>query len=161
MVKANAVFKGHLFMQAMPHQYHVNANAKRDDNLVVSVTHLPDLTMAAPQQFGGPGDKWSPEDMLMASISSCFILSFKAIARASKFDWVSIECHSQGTLDRVDGVTQFTKVVTDVTLMIPETENKQNAEKLLHKADKICLVAISLHTEIELKINEIRSVPVD
>lgn len=147
-------------MQAMPHQYLVNANATPNTNLVVSVTNLPALEMAAPEQFGGPGDKWSPEDMLMASISSCFILSFKAIARASNFEWVTIECHSQGTLDRVDGATQFTKVVTDVNLVIPETEDTQNAQKLLHKADKSCLVANSLRTEILLNIKEIKTIPV-
>jgi peroxiredoxin-like protein len=143
-------------MQALPHQYHVNASGKSDNSLTISITNLEDLPVAAPANFGGPGDKWSPEDLFMASISSCFVLSFRAIARASKLDWSSIECHSQGTLDKVDAKLQFTKVVTEVKLVIAENESIEKAELLLHKADKNCLVANSLSTEIALNIKEIK-----
>ena len=138
-------------MQALPHQYQVKATGKSDNSLTVSVANLPDLAVAPPSQFGGPGDKWSPEDLLMASISSCFVLSFRAIARASKLTWISIECHSEGTLDRVDGKTQFTKVVTKANLVIAENENIEKAELFLHKADKSCLVSNSLTTETALE----------
>ncbi|WP_371195965.1 OsmC family protein [Glaciecola sp. SC05] len=144
-------------MQALPHQYHVSATGKSDNSLHVSIANLEDLPVAAPAQFGGPGDQWSPEDLFMASISSCFVLSFRAIARASKLNWQSIECHSQGTLDKVEGKNKFTKVVTDVTLVIAETESIELAERLLHKADASCLVANSLSTELVLNILEIKS----
>lgn len=139
-------------MQSLPHQYNVTTNGKSDDSLTISLDNLADLAIAAPVQFGGPGDKHSPEDLFMASISSCFVLSFRAIARASKFNWSSIQCHSQGTLDRVDGKNKFTKVVTEVTLVIAEGESTETAERLLHKADKTCLVANSLNCEMVLDI---------
>lgn len=138
-------------MQALPHQYHVTATGKSDNSLFVSIQNLDDLVVAPPAQFGGPGDEWSPEDLFMASISSCFILSFRAVARASKLEWSSIECHSEGTLDRVDGKNQFTKVVTTAKLSIASTEDSEKAEKILHKADATCLVANSLRTELVLE----------
>jgi peroxiredoxin-like protein len=146
-------------MQALPHQYHVNASGKSDNSLTVSIANLEELPLAAPVQFGGPGDKWSPEDLFMASISSCFILSFRAIARASKLNWHSIECHSQGTLDKVEGKNMFTKIVTDVTLTIAENESIESAQRLLHKADKSCLVANSLNSEIVLNILDVKHAP--
>lgn len=138
-------------MQALPHQYNVKALGKVDNTLVVSIDNLDDLVVAAPEQFGGPGDVWSPEDLFMASISSCFILSFRAIARASKLNWLSLECDSQGTLDRVDGKNKFTKVVTTAKLVLAESESIEKAERLLHKADQSCLVSNSLTTEIVLE----------
>lgn len=134
-------------MQALPHQYQARASGRPDAYLDVSVENIPDLVVAPPAQFGGPGDEWSPEDLFMASIASCFILSFRAIARASKLSWLSIECDSEGVLDRVEGITQFTKVVTRATLLIPATESIENAERLLHKAEKSCLVVNSLTSE--------------
>ncbi|TMM45781.1 OsmC family protein [Colwellia ponticola] len=142
-------------MQSLPHQYNVTANGKSDDSLTISIDNLSDLPVAAPLQFGGPGDKYSPEDLFMASISSCFVLSFRAIARASKFNWTSIQCHSQGTLDRVDGTNKFTKVITEVKLVIAESESTEIAERLLHKADKTCLVANSLNCEMILNIVDV------
>lgn len=138
-------------MQALPHQYQVKAAGRSDGNLEVSVTNIPDLAVAPPSQFGGPGDQWSPEDLFMSSIASCFILSFRAISRASKLNWLSIECHSKGVLERIDGKTRFTKVLTKAYLIIPPTESIENAERLLHKADQSCLISNSLTTEMKLE----------
>jgi hypothetical protein len=38
----------------------------------------------------------------MASVIDCFALTFRAIARASKFKWTRLDCRAEGTLDRVD-----------------------------------------------------------
>jgi len=138
-------------LQNLPHQYRVQAQGRPNENLDLCVANVPKLTVAPPVQFGGPGDQWSPEDLLMASIASCFILSFKAIAKASKFSWASIQCDSEGTLARVDGKTRFTKIVTKANLVIPATESIENAERLLHKAEQSCLVVNSLTSESELK----------
>ena len=138
-------------MQALPHHYQVHVSANTANNLSVSVTDLPKLEVAPPANFGGPGDIWSPEDLFMSSITSCFILSFKAIARAAKLDWVSIECHSEGTLERVNGKTLFTTVVTQANLVVAAAESIENAEKLLHKADQTCLVSNSITCEIKLE----------
>jgi peroxiredoxin-like protein len=138
-------------MQDLPHQYHVQAQGKPGENLNVCVENVPKLTVAPPAQFGGPGDEWSPEDLFMASIASCFILSFRAIAKASKFNWSSIQCDSTGTLERVEGKTRFTKIITKASLVIPSTEAIENAERLLHKAEQSCLVVNSLSSESELQ----------
>tara|TARA_R110000737_G_scaffold93541_2_gene126899 strand:+ start:37497 stop:37934 length:438 start_codon:yes stop_codon:yes gene_type:complete len=138
-------------MQALPHNYTVSATGKPDENLQVSIANLPCLAVAPPEQFGGPGNVWSPEDLFIASIASCFILSFRAIAKASKLNWLSIDCGSEGVLDKLEGKTQFTKVITTATLLIPATESIDKAELLLHKAEKSCLVINSLITGSALK----------
>ena len=138
--------------QALPHHYQAKATGKPYSSLNVSITNIPKLLVAPPAQFGGPGDEWSPEDLFMASIVSCFILSFRAITRASKLPWLSIECDSEGVLDRVECLTQFTKVVTSVNLMIPTTEESiEKAERLLHKAEQSCLVLNSFTSESQLE----------
>ena len=74
-------------MQDLPHRYNVSASAEAEGNIVLQAENLPQLVSAPPAQFGGPGDQWSPEDLLVASIADCFILTFRAVARASKLDW--------------------------------------------------------------------------
>ena len=71
-------------MQSLTHQHNVSAVGRSDNSLVVSINNLYDLNVAPPAQFGGRSDQWSPKDLFMSSITSCFILSFRAIARASK-----------------------------------------------------------------------------
>lgn len=137
-------------MQAFPHQYNVQAKGQPDSNLQVYATNIADLTVAPPAQFGGPGDQWSPEDLLMASIASCFILSFRAIARASELNWLSLECDVQGELDKLAGKTQFTKINITAKLVIAAAQSSEKAERLLNKAEQSCLVSNSLKSESHL-----------
>jgi organic hydroperoxide reductase OsmC/OhrA len=105
---------------------------------------LPNLPAAAPAEFGGPGDHWSPETLLSAAVASCFKLSFKAIARAAKFEWTTIRCDVVAKLDRVDKVTQFTEFHQTVILEVPPGSDEAKAMRLLEKAERSCLVTNSL-----------------
>jgi len=131
-------------MQELPHHYTASASAGADDNVLVRAPDLPEIVTAAPAEFGGPGDRWSPESLLMAAVADCFILSFRAIARASKLEWTDIECTATGTLDRVERVTRFTEVQVSATLRIPADTDPEKADRLLHKAEQACLITNSM-----------------
>ena len=138
-------------MQPLPHHYTVTARAEEQTNLELASENLPTLTCAPPKDFDGPGDLWSPEDLLMASVASCFVLSFRAIANASKLSWQQIDCQSQGTLDKVERSMQFTRIDTTVKLLITDPQDKDKAEKLLHKAEQSCLVLNSMTSQSQLQ----------
>jgi organic hydroperoxide reductase OsmC/OhrA len=91
----------------------------------------------------------------MASVASCFILSFRAIARASNISWLSLECDTQGELDKLEGKMQFTKIVIKAKLVISPSQSSEMAERLLIKAEQSCLVSNSLKTESHLEFEVI------
>ena len=141
-------------MQALPHHYTVTATGKAKGSLSICCDGLEDIQVSPPAQFGGPGDEWSPEDLLMSAVSSCFIFSFRAITAASKFDWVSIECEATGVLDKVERSFKFTDVTSVVKLVIAEGTSVEKAALLLQKAEDSCLINNSLsancHLEFEI-----------
>ncbi len=137
-------------MQGYPHQYLVSASAGTEGSVVVSGEGMPDLITNAPPQFGGPEGVWSPESMLSASVANCFILSFRAIAAASKFEWTSLECNVEGVLDRPERTAFFTGFNIHAVLHLPTDAKLSMAERLLEKADQICLITASLKAEIVL-----------
>ena len=102
------------------------------------------IESAGPAEFGGPGDLWSPETLLSAAISDCFILSFRAVARAAKFEWLGIRCEVDAVLDRVEKVTRFTDFHQTVILDVPAGADEAKAIKLLEKAEHVCLITNSL-----------------
>ena len=106
-------------MQEFPHHYRVSASGGPDGDVGLDTEGLPTLASAAPVEFGGPGGRWSPESLLVAAVADCFVLSFRAIARASRLPWVSLQCSVEGTLERVDGVTKFTAFAIHATLRTP------------------------------------------
>jgi organic hydroperoxide reductase OsmC/OhrA len=131
-------------MQALPHRYLVTATAAATGDVELASPGLPALVTAPPAEFGGPGNLWSPETLLVAAVADCFILTFRAIARASKLDWVALECGAEGVLDRVDGVTRFTQITVRARLTVPAGASESLAARLLEKAEHGCLVTNSL-----------------
>jgi peroxiredoxin-like protein len=110
----------------------------------LSAKGLPALVTAPPIEFSGPGDQWSPETLLVAAAADCFVLTFRAIAEASKLTWERLSCSGKGTLDRVDGVTRFTALALHAHLTLAVGGDVDKAKRLLEKAERACLVTNSL-----------------
>ncbi len=111
-----------------------------------------DLEVAPPPQFKGPEGLWSPEDLFVSSIETCFFLTLMFHLKQNKIELVEYSSRADGLLERVEGNLCFTQVD-----LYPRVVVKNAAEKmaeLLEKAEKGCLVArsvkcaINLHPEI-------------
>ena len=138
-------------MHPYPHQYTVSAQAEATGDVALSSAGLPTLQTAPPPEFDGPGDRWSPETLLCAAVADCFVLSFRAIARASKLDWTALECRVEGTLDRVEGKTRFTVITVHATLRVPAGTEQERAKKLMEKSEHACLISNSLVADRRLE----------
>jgi organic hydroperoxide reductase OsmC/OhrA len=139
-------------MHPFPHLYHVSASAQAAGSVTLASPGLANLPSNAPQEFDGPGDLWSPETLLTAALADCFVLSFRAVAGASKFAWSALECQAEGRLERIERVTQFTGFSLAVKLTVPPGTDLERAHKLLEKAEQVCLISASLKGERELKL---------
>jgi len=131
-------------MQPFPHTYVSSAAASPSGGVAVDSPGLPGLVTASPPEFGGPDGVWSPETLLCASVADCYILTFRALAAASRFDWSALRCRVEGVLDRADGVIRFTSYTTHATLEVPPGCDVAKARALLEKAEQRCLVSNSL-----------------
>lgn len=138
-------------MQDLPHRYTADAEANPDENVIIRSENLPQLVSAPPAEFGGPGDQWSPEHLLAASVADCFILTFRAIASASKLEWSNLETSAEGVLDRVDRVMRFTEFTVTATLTLPEGTDRGKAQRLLEKSEAACMITNSLNADVHLK----------
>jgi len=138
-------------MQPFPHLYTVQASAAPSGDVPLSAAGLPAIATAPPAEFDGPGDRWSPETLLCAAVADCFLLSFRAVARASKLDWTALDCSVEGKLDRVDNRSLFTEIVVRASLRVPAGTDQARATKLLEKAEHVCLVSNSLVAQRRLE----------
>lgn len=138
-------------MQDFPHRYQVEASAESEGNVVIASNGLTDLTTAPPAEFGGPGDQWSPETLLVASVADCLVLSFRAIARASSLPWLSLRCEGDGVLDRVERTTRFTDITLRAHLVVPGGTSHDKALRVLDKAERSCLISSSLACPVHLE----------
>ena len=106
-------------MQDLPHHYFVSAEGTSAGDVLLDAPRVPVLRSASPAEFGGPGNRWSPETLLLGAVADCFVLTFRAVAQASRLPWSFLRCEGVGTLDRVDRALQFTDVTLQVSLSVP------------------------------------------
>ena len=120
-----------------PYPHHYEASASGPPHGVVTVTspRLEALSTAPPPEFGGPGDRWSPETLLVASVANCFVLTLRAVARASGVRWLHLDCRVEGVLEPVEGVTRFSRIVTHAKFFVPDGADEAAARKLLERLD--------------------------
>jgi organic hydroperoxide reductase OsmC/OhrA len=141
-------------MHPFPHQYRVRLRATPDAPLELTGEGLPAIASLPPPQFGGPGGYWSPETMLIAAVGDCVLLTFRAIARASKFEWREATADVEGLLERFEGNSRFTQIHTRIRLVVPPGTDANRARLLVEKAEKGCLISNSLtaarHLECEV-----------
>lgn len=143
-------------MDPYPHHYFVHADASETGPVQLGSPGLVALETAPPREFGGPGDRWSPETLLLGAVTDCYVLSFRAIARASSVAWSALHVEAEGVLDRADGVTRFSEIQLRARLTAGTGVASARAQRLLEKAEQNCLVSRSLacpvHLETEILI---------
>lgn len=144
-------------MHPYPHTYAASAAAQAEGEVTLSSTGLADLPSMPPPEFDGPGGYWSPETLLTAAVADCFVLSFRAVSRASKFDWSGLSVSVEAVLERVDGVTRFTRFTTRARLAVAAGMDAGRARTLLEKAEKVCLITNSLSAESHLETEVVTS----
>jgi organic hydroperoxide reductase OsmC/OhrA len=137
----------------LPHRYQVNATSGPEGDVVLLGDGLRALRSQAPRPFGGPGDRWSPETLLVGAVADCFALTFRVVARAARLSWQSLECEADGTLDRVDRVPQFTAFRIRAYLTIPCGTSVEEARRVLARAKEHCLVSHSLKAPCVFEAN--------
>ena len=138
-------------MKPFPHRYTTRIAGGPEGYATLSSPGVPALRTAAPLDFDGPGDAWSPEQLLLAAVEACFLMTFRSVAQASRLEFVSMSVEAEGFVDRVDGRTRFTEIVLHPRVALPADVDWVRVQRALEKAERACLVSASLSTPIRLE----------
>ena len=131
-------------MQAFPHEYIASARGTSSDYIVARAGNLEPIHIAEPTEFGGSGQYWSPEQLFVVAVANCLILTFRAIANASNFEFIDISCDAVGMLDRIESANQFTDIKINVVLQLASENDLKKGQRLLEKAENQCLIKNSI-----------------
>jgi len=102
------------------------------------------IHFAAPPQFGGLEGRWTPEDLLLSAVASCFTTTFRVLAEHSKCDYLDLQVEVQGTVQKGDTGYHFSSIGLRPQLKIHLEDERQRSLLLLEKANALCLVSRAL-----------------
>ena len=112
---------------------------------------LPNLQVDAPPEFKGHEGVWTPEHLFVASVNSCFMTTFLAIAENSKLEFVKFLADAEGKLEKVEGQgLMITHITLRPQLVVKHSRDTERALRIFEKAEKHCLISNSIRTETSL-----------
>jgi organic hydroperoxide reductase OsmC/OhrA len=135
---------------ALPHRYEVSLASRGNGDALLTSGPLPPIPGGPPAQFGGDGKVWSPEELLLASLTLCLMTTFDSLADRDHLPVAAFQCHTAATLDRTPSGPRFTQIVQTVTILIDDQPAAIRALKLLDQAKRRCIIANTLNAPIEL-----------
>ena len=109
---------------------------------------VPVFFSAAPAYRGDP-TKGDPEDLLVASLSSCHMLSFLAICAKKKIVVDAYDDEAIGTLENEGGKLWMTQVV--LRPKVVAGADAATLEQIHHLAHQACFIANSVKTAVTVK----------
>jgi peroxiredoxin-like protein len=113
---------------------------------------LPVLEVASPPEFQGHEHTWTPEHLFVASVNSCYMATFVAIAELSKLEVVSFTSTAVGKLEKPDGLGyRISEIVLRPKLVIRFESDAERAQRILEKAERNCLISNSINTRVTLE----------
>jgi len=138
---------------ALQHAYQVNLNWEEGrKGLLKSPDLNTSIEVVTPPEFDkGIAGIWSPEHLFIASVSSCFMTTFLAVADYSKFEFKNLSISANGILEKIDGKFMISEITLKVNLTIEDISDKEKGLKLIEKSEKACLITNSVKTIIKLE----------
>lgn len=112
---------------------------------VIRAGTKPEISGSSDAAFLGDAARWSPEDLLLASVSACHKLWYLHVCADAGIRVLDYVDHAEGTMiDRPEG-GRFTEAVLRPRVVIRAGDDQALAAALHHKAHEQCYVANSVN----------------
>jgi organic hydroperoxide reductase OsmC/OhrA len=109
----------------------------------------PELNLTADAAFRGDAAKQNPEDLFLAALSSCHMLSYLALCAKYGISVLSYEDAATGTMQEDGkGGGRFVEVTLHPKVTIANAEQVERAIKLHDRAHELCFIASSCSVPI-------------
>jgi organic hydroperoxide reductase OsmC/OhrA len=109
------------------------------------------LNSSAAKEYFGNSDMTNPEELLGASLASCHMLTFLAVAAKSGFHVEAYKCKAEAILAKnEEGRISVTEInlTTDINFSGDKTPSAEQLSSLHEKAHRNCFIAQSLKTKV-------------
>jgi peroxiredoxin-like protein len=134
------------------HTYRTQAHWTMHHRGIVEAESIPrTINFSAPPEFGGDPGLWTPEHLLLAAVSTCFVATLRAVAKASDLSFSDLAISTEGTVEKMQGGYRFTKIRLRPVVTIAHDEDRERMGRLLEKAERVCLISRSLDCTMMLE----------
>ncbi|OHC63677.1 MAG: peroxiredoxin [Rhodocyclales bacterium GWA2_65_20] len=119
---------------------------------VITAAGRPDLPGSSDPAFRGDGARWNPEDLLVASLSSCHMLWYLHLCAQAGIAVLGYHDDAVGTMvEDADGGGRFTQAVLRPVATLAAGGDAAKAAALHEKAHRLCFIANSVNFPVSIE----------
>jgi organic hydroperoxide reductase OsmC/OhrA len=127
-----------------------NFRSYRRDYTITSGNKVAIQGSSDPAYRGDP-TRFNPEDLLVASLSSCHMLWYLHLCSVKAITVVEYQDNAEGVMEETpDGSGRFTGVRLAPRVKILEPHQAEKAASLHHEAHELCLIARSVNFPVNI-----------
>jgi organic hydroperoxide reductase OsmC/OhrA len=117
------------------------------------------IHFSASPEFGGLEGRWTPEQLLLCSLASCFTTTFQEVARSAKFDYTDLEVEVEGSVRRNKLGCNFCEITIRPRLTVHCDDEFEAGLSLLRRTKAACLIsrAITVPQTLEPSVEATRT----
>jgi organic hydroperoxide reductase OsmC/OhrA len=121
-------------------------------NHIISAEGKKDIEGSSDPSFRGDKSRYSPEDLLLDSISACHMLWYLHVCAVNGVVVTSYEDHATGIMEEEkDGSGQFTEATLNPKVTVQHESMIAKANALHQEANKLCFIARSVKFPVHHK----------
>ena len=117
---------------------------------VLSAVGKPNVVVGSPPEFRGEPENWAPEELLVAALNTCTMLTFITLAQARRVTFTGYESEADGLLENVDGGYRITEVTMRPRVTLNSDAELEAAREAMDSVEAHCFIASSIKAKITL-----------
>lgn len=120
----------------------------------ILIENKPEILASSDPAFRGDNTKYNPEELLVASLSSCHMLWYLHFCAVNGVIVEEYIDNAEGTLTETrTGSGSFSEVILNPVVTVKEESMIEKAIELHKKANKYCFIANSVNFEVKHNVN--------
>lgn len=108
----------------------------------------PPMLSSADPHFRGNATRYNPEELFVASLSGCHMLSYLADCARAGVVVVAYDDDAQGVMEMHDGKMRFTEVLLRPRVTVAKGTDTEKARALHESAHAGCFIASSVNFQV-------------
>lgn len=110
------------------------------------------IEMSTPPDFGGPRNRWSPEQLLTSSVAACIMTTALFFFEKGGVELHSYMSNATGTMEKTSQGLSITKMQIDVTVTSQSAEQEALVRRAMKSAKKNCPISNALKCPVEMRL---------
>jgi organic hydroperoxide reductase OsmC/OhrA len=116
---------------------------------VITAPGKADIAGSSDKNFRGDASRWNPEDLLVASASTCHMLWYLHLCAVNGVVVLDYRDEPEGLMiEEANGSGAFARVVLRPHIKLSAESDEAKARELHHEAHKMCFIANSVKCDI-------------